>query len=179
MQACMRTTAGIRNNASFGNPEAHVANLAKRWPVLAEELKELDAMSRTLDQSHAKRLRERFGVGPQTAATLIAVAGDNPERLRNEAALAALCGASPFRHHRERRQRHRFNRGGEPGRKQRLWTIAMVRMRSDPRTRAYVERRTAEGMSTKEIQRCLKRYIVSALYPLILADLSRRSTFLT
>ncbi|MFM0198238.1 IS110 family transposase, partial [Paraburkholderia strydomiana] len=53
-----------------------------------------------------------------------------------------------------------------------LWTIAMVRMRSDPRTRTYVERRTKEGMSNKEIHRCLKRYIVRELYPLILADLA-------
>ena len=54
----------------------------------------------------------------------------------------------------------------------------MVRMRSDPRTRAYVARRTAEGLSSKEIQRCLKRYIIRELYPLILADMadSARST---
>ena len=48
----------------------------------------------------------------------------------------------------------------------------MVRMRSEPRTQAYVTRRTAQGMSNKEIQRCLKRYIVRGLYPIILADLS-------
>lgn len=52
-----------------------------------------------------------------------------------------------------------------------LWTIAMVRMRSDVRTRDYVARRTGEGLSKKEIHRCLKRYIVRELYPLILADL--------
>lgn len=48
----------------------------------------------------------------------------------------------------------------------------MVRMRSEPRTRAYVERRTMEGMSGKEIHRCLKRYFVRELYPVILADLA-------
>jgi len=48
----------------------------------------------------------------------------------------------------------------------------MVRMRSDPRTKAYVQRRTMEGMTKKEIHRCLKRYIVRELYPLILADLA-------
>ena len=57
-----------------------------------------------------------------------------------------------------------------------LWTIAMVRMRSEPRTRAYVARRTAEGMSNKEIHRCLKRYIVRELYPIILADLAVATT---
>ena len=68
--------------------------------------------------------------------------------------------------------RHRLNRGGDRAANNALWTISMVRMRSDPRTRAYVTRRTAEGLSTKEIQRCLKRYIVRELYPLILADLA-------
>ncbi len=53
-----------------------------------------------------------------------------------------------------------------------LWTIAMVRMRNDARTRDYVVRRTKEGLSKKEIHRCLKRYIVRELYPLILADLA-------
>ncbi|WP_148906854.1 transposase, partial [Nitrosomonas communis] len=68
--------------------------------------------------------------------------------------------------------RHRLNRGGNRSANNALWTIAMVRMRSEPRTQSYVARRAAQGMSNKEIQRCLKRYIVRELYPLILADLS-------
>lgn len=95
----------------------------------------------------------------------------NPERLRNEAALAALCGASPLQASSGKTTRHRLNRGGDRSANNALWTIAMVRMRSEPRTQAYVMRRTAQGMSNKEIQRCLKRYIVRELYPLILADL--------
>lgn len=102
----------------------------------------------------------------------MAVAGDNPERLRSEAALAALCGASPLQASSGKTTRHRLNRGGDRSANNALWTIAMVRMRSEPRTRAYVERRTMEGMSGKEIHRCLKRYIVRELYPLILADLA-------
>jgi len=107
---------------------------------------------------------------------LIAVAGDNPERLHSEAALAALCGANPLPASSGKTIRHRLNRGGDRAANNALWTIAMVRMRSEPRTRAYVERRTAEGMSNKEIQRCLKRYIVRELYPLILADLAMAAT---
>ncbi|MBX3121268.1 MAG: IS110 family transposase, partial [Fimbriimonadaceae bacterium] len=78
--------------------------------------------------------RNQFGVGPQTAATLIAVAGDNPERLRNEAALAALCGASPLQASSGKTIRHRLNREGNRSANNALWTIAMVRMRSEPRT---------------------------------------------
>ncbi len=146
--------------------------LAKRWLMLVAELKELDAALEQLTTTSAPHLREQFGVGPQTAATLIAVAGDNPERLRSEAALAALCGVNPLPASSGKTIRHRLNRGGDRQANNALWTIAMVRMRSEPRTRAYVERRTAEGMSNKEIHRCLKRYIVRELYPLILADLA-------
>jgi len=146
--------------------------LAKRYLALAEELTMLDALLEQLTLKHARRLRERFGVGPQTAAVLVAVAGDNPERLKSDAALAALCGTSPLQASSGKTVRHRLNRGGDRAANNALWTIAMVRMRSDPRTRAYVERRTKEGMSNKEIHRCLKRYIVRELYPLILADLA-------
>jgi transposase len=146
--------------------------LAKRWSPLAEEIKSLDTMLNDATNQHARRLRERFGVGPQTAAVLVAVAGDNPERLKSEAALAALCGTSPLQVSSGKTVRHRLNRGGDRSANNALWTIALVRMRSDPRTRAYVDRRTQEGMSLKEIHRCLKRYIVRELYPLILADLA-------
>ena len=146
--------------------------LARRWLSLAKELRELDAALEKLTKQVGHRLLERFGVGPQTAATLLVTAGDNPDRLRSEAALAALCGVSPLEASSGKTTRHRLNRGGDRAANNALWTISMVRMRSDPRTRAYVARRTAEGLSTKEIQRCLKRYIVRELYPLILADLA-------
>ena len=146
--------------------------LAKRWLYLSEELKELDKTLEHLTAQAAKRTRQQLGVGPQTAAILLAVAGDNPERLRSEAALASLCGVNPLEASSGKTVRHRLNRGGNRAANNALWTIAMVRMRSDPRTRAYVARRTAEGKSPKEIHRCLKRYIVRELYPLILADLN-------
>jgi transposase len=146
--------------------------LAKRWLTLAQELKALDSVLESLTSEHVRRLRERFGVGPQTAAVLAAVAGDNPERLKSEAALAALCGTGPSQVSSGKTVRHRLNRGGDRSANNALWTIAMVRMRSDPRTRAHVERRTQEGMSSKEIRRYLKRYMVRRLYPLILADLA-------
>jgi transposase len=146
--------------------------LAKRWLALEDEIKTLDAMLESLTRKHAPRLREKFGVGPQTAAVLVAAAGDNPERLKSEASLAALCGVSPLQASSGKTVRHRLNRGGDRSANNALWTIAMVRMRSDPRTRAYVDRRTKEGMSKKEIHRCLKRYLVREVYPLILKDLA-------
>lgn len=150
--------------------------LAKRWLALAAEIKLLDGQLEHLTSDHAPKLRAEFGVGAQTAAVLICVAGDNPERLKSEAALAALCGVSPLQASSGKTTRHRLNRGGDRAANNALWTIAMVRMRSDSRTQAYVARRTAQGLSRKEIQRCLKRYIVRELYPLILADLGQLAT---
>jgi len=147
-------------------------SLGKRWMALTEELNELDESLDKLTRKYASSLRSQFGVGPQTAATLLAVAGDNPERLKNEAALASLCGVNPLPASSGKTVRHRLNRGGSREANNALWTIALVRMRSDPRTRIYVDRRTGEGLSTKEILRCLKRYIVRELYPLILSDLA-------
>jgi transposase len=145
--------------------------LAKRWLMLSEELEQLDKSLEKLTQKHASQLRSRFGVGPQTAAILLSVAGDNPERLKNESALASLCGVNPLPASSGKTIRHRLNRGGNRTANNALWTIVMVRMRSDPRTQAYVDRRTAEGLTTKEIQRCLKRYIVRELFPVIMSDL--------
>ncbi len=150
---------------------AILKSLAKRWLALSEELKEYDRQLEALTQKHAQQLRSRFGVGPQTAAILLSVAGDNPSRLKSEAALASLCGANPLPVSSGKTIRHRLNRGGSRAANNALWTIAMVRMRSDPRTRVYVERRTNEGLSTKEIHRCLKRYIARELFPLIMGDL--------
>ena len=145
--------------------------LAKRWTTLNDELRELDAQLARLTKKTAPRLLARFGVGPLTAATLLITAGDNPTRLHSEAALAALCGTSPLQASSGKIQRHRLNRGGNRQANNALWTIAMVRMRSDARTRQYVARRTSEGLSKNEIHRCLKRHIVRELCQLILADL--------
>lgn len=171
VQACVRIRS-LGETTLLKTLTVALKLLAKRWLQLAAELKELDAALDRLTSQAAKRLREQFGVGPQTAAILIAVAGDNPERLRSEAALAALCGASPLQASSGKTKRHRLNRGGDRSANNALWTIAMVRMRSEPRTQAYVTRRTTQGMSSKEVQRCLKRYIARELYPLILADLA-------
>lgn len=146
--------------------------LAKRWEALAAELKVLDAELEKLTSRFAPCLRGQFGVGPLTAATLIVAAGDNPERLHSEAALAALCGVNPLPASSGKTTRHRLNRGGNRQANNALWTIAMVRMRSEPRTRAYVDKRSAQGLSNKEIHRCVKRYVVRELYPCILADLT-------
>ncbi|MFE9590338.1 transposase [Streptomyces microflavus] len=103
-------------------------------------------------------MRAAFGVGPDTAALLV-TAGGNPDRLRTEAAFAALCGVAPVPASNGRTNRHRLSRGGDRGANSALYRIALVRMSSDPRTREYIARQTAAGRTKKEIIRLLKRAI--------------------
>ena len=92
---------------------------------------------------------------------------NNPERLRSEADFAHLCGVGPITASSGKTSRHRLNRGGDRDANRALHLLAVRRMAWDPRTRAYVARRTAEGRSKPEILRCLKRYLARELYPLL------------
>ena len=124
-------------------------------------------MPRPGNSSPAPRPRQllaKQGVATVVAATLLTTAGDNPGRVRTEASFAALCGASPVDASSGKQLRHRLNRGGDRQANSALWTIAMTRLAHDPRTKAYAARRTTEGKTTKEIIRCLKRYIAREIY---------------
>jgi transposase len=99
--------------------------------------------------------------------TVLVAAGDNPQRLRNEATWAHLCGVTPIEASSGKITRHRLNRSGDRQANHALWRIALTRMSNDPRTRVYVERRIAEGKTTLEIVRILKRYIAREVYPLL------------
>ena len=118
---------------------------------------------------HAPGLLALHGVGPDTAALLLVAAGDHPERLRSEAAWAHLCAAAPIPASSGKTKRHRLNPAGDRQANHALWRIVITRMSSHPPTRAYVERRTAEGLSKPEIIRCLKRYVARQVYPRLCA----------
>ena len=95
------------------------------------------------------------GVGVDVAGQLLVTAGGNPDRVRSEAAFAMLCGVAPLPASSGKTRRHRLNRGGDRQANAALYRVTLCRLRWDPRTRAYAERRTAEGLSKKEIIRCL------------------------
>jgi transposase len=141
--------------------------LAERWTVLDEEVAGLDEELAALVKQTAPTLLEVRGVGVEVAGALLVAAGDNPARLSDEAAFAAMCGVSPVDASSGRQQRHRLNRGGNRDANRALWVVALVRLRSEPRTRAYVERRTSQGLSKREILRCLKRYIAREIFKLL------------
>ncbi len=141
--------------------------LARRARYLGEQMKLLNKLLAPLVKATAPALVASFGVGTDTAGALLVTAGDNPGRLRNEAAFAHLCGSSPIQASSGKVTRHRLNRGGDRSANHALWRIVMVRLQYDADTRAYVERRTKEGKSKREIMRCLKRYVARELYPLL------------
>jgi len=142
--------------------------LARRHQQLTLEIDELDALIIPLVETINPTLRALLGVGPDVAGQLLITAGANPERLHSEAAFAMLCGAAPLPASSGRTHRHRLNRGGDRQANSALYRIVLCRLRWDPRTRAYVAKRTAQGMSKPEIIRCLKRYVAREVYTALL-----------
>lgn len=147
--------------------KAAMRALARQHQALTGDLDELRGQLDRLTRQANPALRDAVGVGTDVASILLIAAGDNPDRLTSDAALAALCGASPVEASSGKVTRHRLNQGGNRQANHALWRIAMVRLTCDPATRAYAERRRTEGKSHREIIRCLKRYIAREIYRLL------------
>lgn len=139
-------------------------SLARRFNDLTDEIAELDALIKPLVNDTAPALAELIGVGTEIASAILVAAGDNPERLRNEATFAHLCGVAPIDASSGKQERHRLNRGGDRQANSALWRIVITRLVYDPRTREYFQRRTKEGLSKKETIRCLKRYVARDVF---------------
>ena len=138
--------------------------LGRRVDFLDGQLERLDELIVPLVTATAPGLLSLYGVGPDTAAMLLVAAGDHPERLRSEAAWAHMCGVAPIPASSGKVRRHRLNSGGNREANHALWRIVITRMSAHPATRAYVDRRAKEGLSKKEIIRCLKRYVAREVY---------------
>ena len=138
--------------------------LGRRVLALDAEKEQLDDLLAKLVEKTAPELLALFGVGVDTAATLLVTAGDNPERLRSEAAWAHLCGVAPIPASSGKTTRWRLDRGGDRHANSALWVVVITRMGADKRTRAYVDRRLAEGRTKPEIIRVLKRYVAREVY---------------
>lgn len=162
------TLARSRPGTDLSSPSCAVKTalrrLARRYQHLTEEITDADRELRPLVAQAAPTLLDLPGVGTETAAQLLITAGDNPDRLASEAAFAHLCAAAPIPASSGRTDRHRLNRGGDRAANNALHMIALTRMRHDPRTRDYVARRTTQGLSKKDILRCLKRFIAREIY---------------
>jgi transposase len=150
--------------------KAALRAIARRIQVLEEEIGLADVRLRPAVATVAPHTAALFGAGPDVAGQLLVTAGDNPERLRSEAALAHLVGISPLPASSGRTDRHRLNRGGDRAANAAIHRIVLCRMRYHEPTRAYVARRTGQGLSKREIMRCLKRYVVREVHTALLAD---------
>lgn len=138
--------------------------MARRWQVLHAEIGEHEMLLAGLTRAMAPQLVDAFGIGPDTAAEVLIVAGDNPDRVRNEASWAKLCGVAPMPASSGTTTRHRLNRGGHRQANAALYRVVIVRMQHHEPTRAYVARRTLEGRTKSEIIRCLKRFVAREIW---------------
>lgn len=154
---------------------AEAVRLAKRVVEMRQALRENTTLLQEIVQDQAPQLLELPGVGPVTAATVLMV-WSHPGRIRSEAAFASIAGTNPIPASSGNTVRHRLNRGGDRRLNHAVNTIAVVRMRMHPDTRAYVERRTAQGRTKAEIRRCLKRYVIRQLYRTLAAQSDAQTT---
>ena len=142
-------------------------SFGRRYLELTDEIADLDDLINPIVEALAPQLLERVGIGIEVAGQLLVTAGDNPDRMKSEAAFAMLCGVSPLPASSGMTQRHRLNRGGDRQANRALHLAVISRLRLEPRTKAYVAKKTAEEHSKMEIIRCLKRYLAREVYFLL------------
>lgn len=144
---------------------AALVELARHIGSLTDQADRAYAELDVLTDLTAPALRDIDGVGVCVAAQLLVTAGDNPERLHSDAAFAHLCGVAPIPASSGKTNRHRLNQGGDRQANHALWRIVMVRRNhGDQRTLDYFTRRTTDGLSDRDIMRCLKRYVAREIY---------------
>lgn len=137
--------------------------LARRTQALNDEARDHERAILALVRGWRPDLLDQLGVGPIVAATVLC-AWSHPGRVRSDAAFAMLAGTAPIPASSGLTNRHRLNRSGDRQLNRAIHTIVLSRLRYDPTTRAYAERRRAEGKSDREIKRCLKRFVTRQLY---------------
>lgn len=138
--------------------------IARRWLTLHEEIQAHEQELERMAREKAPELMKSHGISTLTVADMLILVGDNPQRIRSEAALAKICGVCPIPASSGKTNRMRLNRSGNRQANAALYRVAIVRMRDDETTKAYAARRTAEGKTRRDIVRCVKRYIVREIY---------------
>ncbi len=150
--------------STTASAKASLRAIARRWLALDEEIKSHDSHLKVLTTARAPKLVQAHGMGAGTAAAMLLLVGDNPERIRSEAAFAKLCGACPIPASSGKTTRHRLNRGGDRQANAALHRVVVTRMRGHQPTLDYVQRRTREGKAKSEIMRCLKRFVAREIF---------------
>jgi transposase len=167
----------IPTNAAVDDPATAarrmLRRLARRVQILDEEIAEANTELDAILKQHAPNLMAINGVGTEIAGQILTTAGENADRIKSEAALARLCGVAPIPASSGNTDRHRLHRGGDRDANSAIHLIVINRLRWHEPTRDYLERRTRQGKTKKEIIRCLKRAVVRELYRSLRTDLQR------
>jgi transposase len=171
LPAMLKTAAGLRVHSSWDvettTTVTVLRSLARRARALAEEAADHEKAIRVIVRSWRPDLLEQLGIGPIVAATVLC-AWSHAGRIHSEAAFAMLAGVAPIpANSGQVTTRYRLNRYGDRQLNRALHTVVLARIRYDQTTRDYVTRRTREGKTTREIKRCLKRYVARDLYRLL------------
>lgn len=166
-RSMLSTATRLRTSPSWDIETATTAtvlrSLARRCLALETEAKDHQAAILAIVRSWRPDLLDHQGIGPIVAAVVLC-AWSHPGRCRNEAAFASLAGVAPIPASSGQTNRYRLNRSGDRQLNRALHVITLTRLRHDPATRAYAERRRSQGKTDREIKRCLKRYIARQLY---------------
>jgi transposase len=165
--ALIRHLAALRPGkltSTTASAKTSLRAIARRWLVLDAKIKAHDRQLGDLTEQCAPTMIKAHGMAAGTAAEMLLLVGDNPERIRSEAAFAKLCGACPIPASSGKSHRHRLNRGGNRQANAALYRVVIVRMRSHQPTLDYVQRRTAEGKGKRESIRCLKRFVAREIF---------------
>ena len=141
-------------------------SLARRIEAATAEADELEHELLAHVRALAPKLLDEPGVGPIVAAQLL-VSWSHPGRLRSEAAFARLAGVAPIPASSGQTTRHRLSRGGDRQLNRALHTVILHRRLHDPATKDYIARRLAEGKTSRDAVRLLKRYLARHLYRLL------------
>ena len=170
----VRTCAALRpDRGRVDHPAQAVKvalrSLAHRYDHLSAEIADLETLIAPLVKAINPWLLALNGVGPDCAGQFLVTAGENPERIHSEPAFAMLCGAAPIPASSGQTRRMRLNRGGDRQANAALYRVALSRLRWDPRSQDYINRRTTQDhLSNTEAIRCLKRYIAREIYTALL-----------
>lgn len=173
--ACSRLRDLATDDVVTGATKDALRSLGRRYLDLSVEADRFEKRIQTILTGYAPELLAVHGVGPDVAAALLAVAGENPDRLTSEAALAHLAGTAPIPASSGKTNRHRLNRGGNRQGNAAFHRIVLVRMKTHPETRAYVQKSLARGKTKRDTMRLLKRYLAREIFPILTAIQTRHT----
>lgn len=176
VMACIHLRAHTSDDVVTKHTKTALKVLGKKHRALQAEAEALRNEYTALIKDYAPELLEVYGVGPDVAATLLTVAGENVDRITNEASFAHLCGVAPIPASSGKTNRYRLNRGGNRQGNAALHRIVITRLKSHQETLVYTAKTLGRGKTKRDTIRLLKRYVIREIYPILIAIQERQQT---